>query len=89
MFAVGHSVLVHMTSHFEENKASGGWELSLDVPLTCNLSQAADEQRLVVTGPEGDAVTQPVIVDVFDLMLSLSIHHTQQVLLQQFRTTQH
>ena len=61
----------------------------LGVWLTCDLSEAADEQRLVVTEGEGDAVTQPVLMAVFDLMLSSCVRHTQQVLLQQLWTAQH
>lgn len=57
--------------------------------LTCNLSEAADKQSLVVTVTKGDAVTQSVLMAMFDLMLFVSIDHTQQVLLQQFRTAQH
>lgn len=57
--------------------------------LTCNLSEAADKQSLVVTVTKGDAVTQSVLMAMFDLMLFVSINHTQQVLLQQFRTAQH
>ena len=61
----------------------------LRVWLTCDLSETADEQRLVVTEGEGDAVTQAVLVAVFDLMLSPCVRHTQQVLLQQLWTAQH
>lgn len=57
--------------------------------LTRHLSKAAYEQRLVVAQGEWDAVTQPVLMPVFDFMVSICIRHTQQVLLQQLRTAQH
>lgn len=51
--------------------------------LTCHLAQAADEQRLVVALGKRDAVTQSILMVVLDLMFSVSIRDTQQVLLQQ------
>lgn len=57
--------------------------------LTCHLAQAADEQRLVVTLCKRDAVTQSILMVVLDLMFSVSIRYTQQVLLQQLGAAQH
>lgn len=57
--------------------------------LTCHLAQAADEQRLVVALCKRDAVTQSVLMVVLDLMFSVSICYTQQVLLQQLGAAQH
>lgn len=85
------------TSHFGNYSAvwlKNWWtENSLDAFrwrwLTCDLSKAADKQSLVVTVPKGDAVTQSVLMAMFDLMLFIGIDHTQQVLLQQLWTAQH
>lgn len=59
------------------------------VGLTCDFSQGADEQRLVVAAPKGDAVAESALMAVFDLMLCVGIYHTQQVFLQQLWTAQH
>ena len=63
------------------------WDLGLG--LTCNLSQAADQEGLVVIHCKWDAVTQSVLKAVFDLMLLIRIRHAQQVLFQKLWTTQH
>lgn len=57
--------------------------------LTGDLPQAADEQRLVILWSKWNAVTQSVLMAVFELMFCIYIRHTQQVLLQQLRAAQH
>lgn len=57
--------------------------------LTCHLSQAADEEGLVVIIVEWDAETQRLVLDVFDVVFRIGIVHTEQVLLQELRAAQH
>lgn len=56
--------------------------------LTRHLSETADEEGLVVGHVERDAVAQCLLLVVFDVMLCISISHTQQVLLQQLGAAQ-
>lgn len=57
--------------------------------LTCHLPEAADEEGLVVIHVERDAVTQRLVLGVFDAVFGIGVGHTEQVLLQELGAAQH
>lgn len=81
------------TTGRQESRTVRGVDVDLQVDsdaagLTGHLPQAADEQRLVVAACKGDAVATSVLLLVLDLMFTVGVRHTQQVLLQQLRAAQ-